>query len=122
MDKKEILLIRRKNEPFRDRWALPGGFINKDELLKDAAIRELQEETGLKVEDLDQFHVFDKPGRDPRERTITVVFTGFVDEQNSAIKASSDAKEAEWIPVNDLPELAFDHGEIVELVLSSRRI
>jgi 8-oxo-dGTP diphosphatase len=121
-DIKEILLVMRKNEPFRDKWALPGGFVNNNELLKDAAIRELSEETGLKIQEIEQFHVFDKPGRDPRERTITVVFTGIADEYNSFIKPSSDAKDARWFPLESLPELAFDHGEIVALAESVGRI
>jgi 8-oxo-dGTP diphosphatase len=122
IDKKEILLIQRKNKPFRDKWALPGGFVNYNELLKDAAIRELSEETGLKIQDIEQFHVFDRPGRDPRERTITVVFTGTVSEYNSSIKPSSDAKDARWFPLESLPELAFDHVEIVALAMSVGRV
>jgi 8-oxo-dGTP diphosphatase len=121
-NQKQILLILRKNEPFRNRWALPGGFIGVDERIKDAALRELYEETGLTVKNLDQFHVFDEPGRDPRERTITVVFTGNADDLNSAIKPSSDAKDAKWIPIDDLPELGFDHSDIISLAKSLNRI
>jgi 8-oxo-dGTP diphosphatase len=121
-NQKQILLIRRKNEPFRNKWALPGGFINMDERLKDAALRELSEETGLTVKQLEQFYVFDEPLRDPRERTITVVFTGQANHSESSIKAASDAKEARWFPVVELPELGFDHRDIVNLAKIRHRM
>jgi 8-oxo-dGTP diphosphatase len=121
-NQKQFLLIRRKNEPFRNKWALPGGFINLEERLKEAAMRELHEETGLTVRQLHQFHVFDEPSRDPRERTITVVFTGKVENSKYSIKAASDANEAKWFPVNNIPELGFDHQSIIKLAIIRKRI
>jgi len=119
---KQILLIRRKNEPYRNKWALPGGFVNKDERLVDAAMRELLEETGLKINHLKQFYVFDEPDRDPRGRTITVVFTGQANDLKSTVRAGSDTKEVAWFPINELPELAFDHRDIIDLALCHNRI
>jgi 8-oxo-dGTP diphosphatase len=119
---KQCLLICRKHDPYRNKWALPGGFVNIDEKLADAARRELWEETGLKISLLEQFHVFDEPGRDPRGRTITVVFTGDLDYSKSSVKASSDAKEAKWFFLDKLPELAFDHRDIIDLALYHNRI
>jgi len=88
-----------------------------NERLADAAMRELQEETGLKINDLEQFHVFDEPGRDPRGRNITVVFTGQVKNLKSAVRSASDTTEVKWFPIDELPELAFDHHDIVKLAL-----
>lgn len=120
--KKQCLLINRKHDPYCNMWALPGGFLNIDEKLADAARRELLEETGLKVSDLKQFHVFDEPGRDPRGPTVSVVFTGHIDFSNSAVKAASDAKEARWFNMDELPELAFDHRDIIEQARCQNRI
>lgn len=120
--KQQILLIRRKNEPYRNKWALPGGFMDIDERLADAARRELEEETGLKISNLEQFHVFDEPGRDPRGRTITVVFTGQVKDFKSAVRPASDTTEVKWFPIDELPELAFDHRDIIKLALIHNRI
>jgi 8-oxo-dGTP diphosphatase len=121
-NQKQILLIRRKNQPFRNKWALPGGFLNMDERLKDAALRELSEETGLIIQQLEQFYVFDELSRDPRERTITVVFIGAADHLKCLIKPASDAKEVKWFPIDNLPELGFDHGDIITLARLHNRI
>jgi len=121
-DEQQILLIRRKNEPYRNKWALPGGFMDINERLEDAAMRELEEETGLKISNLEQFHVFDEPGRDPRGRTITVVFKGQVEDHESAIRPASDTTEVKWFPVDELPELAFDHRDIIKQALMNNRI
>ena len=110
----EILLIERGNTPFKGMWALPGGFVDMDEDLQDAAHRELKEETSLVVDELSQFKTFAKPGRDPRGRTVSVVFHGKVDYQCSAVKNGDDAADARWFDVNQLPELAFDHALIVK--------
>ncbi len=107
-----ILLVKRKNEPFRDCWALPGGFAGMEETLAMACCRELEEETGISIGSMEQFMVFDAPGRDPRGRTISVVFHTFLDKMESA-KGGDDAAEAHWFPVNRLPQLAFDHQEII---------
>jgi 8-oxo-dGTP diphosphatase len=112
-----LLLIERKKEPFIGRWALPGGFVDMDETLEHACIRELKEETGLELETMKQFRVFDAIGRDPRHRTISVVFYAFISEKQ-AVTGSDDAEKAEWFPLDKLPPLAFDHSEIMELFLS----
>lgn len=112
----DILLIQRDKPPFEGSWALPGGFIGMDETLKDAASRELKEETGLTGINLEQWRAFDDPGRDPRGRTISVVFTGFLYNENIKPKAASDARQAGWFNINRLPDLAFDHSEILKLV------
>jgi 8-oxo-dGTP diphosphatase len=110
----KILLIQRKNEPYKDFFALPGGFVEMDELLKDAAERELFEETGLHGVELTQLAAFDKIDRDPRDRNISVVFYGFTTPQNSNVSGSDDAENAEWYNLNELPPLAFDHAEVIE--------
>jgi 8-oxo-dGTP diphosphatase len=108
----QILLIRRGNEPFKDLWALPGGFVDMDEDLHEAARRELMEETGIECENLVQFKAYGAPGRDPRGRTISVVFTGTVG-MNTIALPGDDAADAGWFPVSSLPDLAFDHSSIV---------
>ncbi len=114
-DRYELLLIQRKNDPFAGKWALPGGFVDMDETVEDAAARELYEETNLQNIALEQFHVFSEPGRDPRGHTVSVVFIGALNEEQE-IKGKDDAKEARWFPLSDLPPLAFDHDEIVEMI------
>lgn len=111
----KILLIQRKNSPFKGMFALPGGFVEMDETLKDAAIRELYEETGLKGIELECLNVFDEPNRDPRDRNICIAFYGFTTDENSAISASDDAENAEWVDIDMLPKLAFDHNEIISV-------
>lgn len=113
-DQLKVLLIKRKNEPFQDKWALPGGFINKDEALEEAAKRELLEETGVKDVYLEQLYTFGGPERDPRGRIITVAYYALIKSESVELKASEDAAEAEWFPAYDLPELGFDHERIIE--------
>jgi 8-oxo-dGTP diphosphatase len=108
-----ILLIRRRNEPFQNAWALPGGFVEADEDLETAARRELEEETGLHAGTLEQLYAFGTPGRDPRGRTISIAYTGMADPE-SQLKAGDDAAETRWYNVMELPELAFDHREIIQ--------
>jgi len=108
----EILLIQRANPPFKDMWALPGGFIDMDEDLDESALRELKEETGIEKVELTQFKTYGAPKRDPRHRTITVVYSGFVPQQTRVL-AGDDAKNVQWFPLSQLPSLAFDHGEII---------
>lgn len=107
-----ILLIKRKNDPFRGKWAFPGGFMDMDETPEDAASRELLEETGIQWQRHEQVGAFGKVDRDPRGRTVSIVYAGFVADQEA--RASSDADEAGWFDINDLPPMAFDHGEIFE--------
>lgn len=111
----EILLIKRLNEPFKDYWALPGGFVDENEDLEEAAHRELKEETNLEVEDLYQLGAFGAPGRDPRGHMISIAYLGYSSDVENA-KAMDDAKELKWFKINDLPKLAFDHKEIIDLV------
>lgn len=108
-----ILLIQRGNNPFKNKWALPGGFIEIDELLEDACKRELFEETGLKIEKMHQFKAYDAIERDPRHRTISVVFYNEI-ENRTDVKGGDDAARASWFLINDLPELAFDHKKIIQ--------
>lgn len=108
-----ILLIRRKSDPYKNSWALPGGFINLDETLEEACKRELEEETGLSVTDLKQFFTFDEISRDPRGRTLSVVFYTHIPEP-VPVKGSDDATEAIWFPLDSLPPLAFDHEKIIK--------
>lgn len=109
----EILLIQRKKSPFRGQWALPGGFIEIDEELKAAAARELREETGLSGLELRQFRTYGRPDRDPRGRTISVVYAARYNGSASALKAGDDAAETAWFNLRQLPPLAFDHGTII---------
>ncbi len=114
-DTTELLLIQRKHDPYAGRWALPGGFVDMDETVEEAAARELYEETNLKGVPLEQFHVFSKVDRDPRGRTISVIFTGILTGEQE-VRAKDDAQEARWFPLDKLPPLAFDHDEIVEMI------
>jgi 8-oxo-dGTP diphosphatase len=108
----QILLIKRGIEPFLGMWALPGGFVDIDETLEEACRRELSEETGLIAGNLTQFKAFDAVGRDPRGRTISVVFYTFIDNPEN-VEGMDDAASAQWFPLNRLPGLAFDHEEVI---------
>jgi 8-oxo-dGTP diphosphatase len=117
-DKMELLLVNRKRNPFKGKWCIPGGFVNLDEELGDAAARELAEETGLTGVKLKQLHAFGKVGRDPRGRVITVTFTGIAGRGQKKIKAGDDAAKARWFDIGNLPkDLAFDHNEVVKLAI-----
>lgn len=111
-DEFEILLIQRSHPPFEGHWALPGGFIDMDETLQASALRELEEETGIQKIELTQFKTYGDPGRDPRCRTITIVYYGFVPE-NTFTQAGDDARNASWFRISQLPPLAFDHKIII---------
>jgi 8-oxo-dGTP diphosphatase len=110
----KILLIQRKNDPFQGSYALPGGFVEMDETLKDAATRELLEETGLKGVELTQLAAFDRIDRDPRDRNICIAYYGFTSSDNVDILGGDDAEKAEWFSMNNLPSLAFDHSDVIE--------
>jgi len=112
-----VLLIRRKNEPFRGRWALPGGYVDQNEDLPDAALRELEEETGLRGLPISQIGAFGKPGRDPRGHTVSVAFLAIAPEGGTEVRAGDDAGRARWAPLHRLPSLAFDHAAILAAAL-----
>jgi 8-oxo-dGTP diphosphatase len=117
-DELKILFIQRNNPPFQGYWAFPGGFVNIEETLEHCASRELKEETGLGNIELTQFKTYGAIGRDPRGRTVSVVYYGFANPSEVKIKADDDAGAAQWFPINYLPMLAFDHKEILDDLLS----
>ena len=108
----KVLLIQRGDEPYKGCWAFPGGFMNMDETTEQCAIRELEEETGLKVNNIHQIGAFSKVDRDPRGRTITVAYLSIIDKPIPVV-GQDDAAVAEWWPLAALPQLAFDHDEIM---------
>lgn len=110
----QLLLIRRGGEPFKGHWALPGGFIDIDEDLEQGALRELEEETGVSGVYVEQLRTYGRPGRDPRERVISVAYYALAPSERLQLQAASDAAEASWFPVGDLPTLAFDHDKIIQ--------
>lgn len=116
----KILLIERKNPPYRGRWAFPGGFMNMDESAEEAAMRELEEETGLKVDCVIQVGAFSKVDRDPRERIVTIAFYTVM-EHAPEVKGTDDASRARWFSLDNLPPLAFDHEEILGQALKIMR-
>ena len=114
---RQVLLIRRGHEPYKDCWAFPGGFMEMDETLEQCALRELKEETGLTpTGDLIELKSFSTVDRDPRGRTITVAF--LIETPLTEAKGQDDAAEARWFPLDDLPPLAFDHHEILKVALT----
>ena len=117
----EILLVQRKDPPFKGMWALPGGFMEIEESLEEAARRELLEETGIRAGELIRFDTYDTPGRDPRGRTITQVFVMIWNQDMGEPAAGSDPADLHWYDLTALPELAFDHAGIVADVISMIR-
>ena len=115
-----VLLIRRKHDPFAGQWAIPGGFMEMDETLGTAAARELLEETGLRATSLKQVHAFSAVDRDPRERTISVAFLVTVDPGEAPV-AADDAKQVGWFPLDELPPLAFDHAQIIQMAYRTEK-
>lgn len=117
-----VLLIKRKYPPFKDSWALPGGFVLEKESLEEAVKRELLEETGITVNYLEQLYTFGDPNRDPRQRIVSVAYFALVKSALfQQLKASTDADEARWFSINKLPSLAFDHKEIVKKAIERVR-
>jgi len=112
----QLLLIKRKNDPGKGMWAFPGGFVEDGEELEAAAIRELQEETGLEMRALKQLHTFATVGRDPRFRSLSVIHYAIVDTPGN-VKGDDDAAEAKWVNVKDITEMAFDHKMILDFAL-----
>ena len=113
----KVLLIQRGFDPYKGCWAFPGGFMNMDETTEQCAIRELEEETGLRISDVHQIGAYSKVDRDPRGRTITVAYLAIIDNP-IVVSGQDDAAKAEWWPLSDLPPLAFDHDEIVRDAIS----
>lgn len=111
-----LLLIKRKYDPFQNHWALPGGYVDDDETVETAVIRELKEETGIDNLYLEQLYTFGDIKRDPRGRTISIAYYGLVQPSDYDVNASTDAEDVEWFSVNNLPkELAFDHSDIIKI-------
>lgn len=108
-----VLLVKRKFEPFAGMWALPGGFVDENEGLDAAVQRELAEETGLTGVSLSQFYTFGDPGRDPRGHVVTAAYVGIVDELHRELRPDDDAEDAQWFPVDHHSALAFDHDKIL---------
>jgi 8-oxo-dGTP diphosphatase len=117
-----VLLIQRKYEPFKNSWAIPGGFVLENESLETAVKRELEEETGIKVNYLEQLYTFGEPNRDPRKRVIAIAYFGLVKaSMYQELKASTDAENAAWFSIKKLPVLAFDHKQILHVAIERLR-
>jgi 8-oxo-dGTP diphosphatase len=116
-DELNVLLIKRALEPFQGEWAIPGGFVAPDESLEEAARRELAEETGVSGVFLEQLFTFGDVDRDPRERVITVAYFALIPSDELELRAASDAEGVGWFSVDKLPELAFDHDDILDAAL-----
>ena len=117
----KVLLIQRAKDPFKDAWALPGGFVDENETLEYAALRELKEETGVSDVFIEQLFTFGTPGRDPRGRVVTVAYYSLINLAEHKIGADTDAQDVKWFPINSLPPLAFDHAEILETAITRLR-
>lgn len=110
-----VLLIERANEPFKGRWAFPGGFMDMEENAEDCAKRELKEETGLEIRNMSQLGAFTDVNRDPRGRTVSIAYYAVIEK--TEVKGSDDAAQARWFPIDSMPSLAFDHEEILRTAL-----
>jgi 8-oxo-dGTP diphosphatase len=117
----KVLLIQRGHDPFKDAWALPGGFVDEKETLEEAALRELKEETGVSNVFIEQLFTFGNPGRDPRGRVVTIAYYALINLGEHKIGADTDAQDVKWFPINKLPPLAFDHAHILELAITRLR-
>lgn len=115
----QVLLIERGIEPFKGRWAFPGGFIKMDETAEQGALRELKEETGMENAYIQQFHTFSNPNRDPRERVITIAYYALVKIQE--VQGGDDAASARWFPLDEIPPLAFDHDYMLRMATQRLR-
>ncbi|MFZ5876443.1 MAG: NUDIX hydrolase [Nitrospirota bacterium] len=111
----KVLLIKRSGQPYRGKWALPGGFVGMDESLEQSAARELEEETGVSGVYLEQLYTFGEPRRDPRERVITVAYYALIPSDRLSIRAATDAEAVGWFAMDDVPTLAFDHRDILAM-------
>ena len=117
----KVLLIQRGGEPFKGCWAFPGGFMEMDETTEQCAIRELEEETGLKIHEVCQIGAYSKVDRDPRGRTITVAYLALVNAP-LPVKGLDDAAKAQWFPLSALPTLAFDHADILKDAIKAKTV
>jgi 8-oxo-dGTP diphosphatase len=117
----KVLLIQRKRNPFAGKWALPGGFVEMEESLEVAARRELREETGVENVFMEQLYTYGQPGRDPRGRVISVAYYALVNLSEHTLRAADDASDAAWYGIDTLPELAFDHEQILTMALERLR-
>lgn len=115
----KVLLVERGNEPYKGRWAFPGGFLNMDETAEEGALRELREETGYEAAHVEQLYTFSSVDRDPRGRTISVAFYAIVPLRS--VKGGDDAARARWFPIDEIPPLAFDHDEMLRMALERVR-
>ncbi len=117
----KVMLIQRDIPPFQGQWAIPGGFVRLDETLEAAALRELQEETGIHDVFLEQLYTFGDLGRDPRDRTVTVAYYALINLAEQKIKAATDARDANWFSLSKIPQLAFDHDQILQTAIARLR-
>ncbi|HMQ89900.1 MAG TPA: NUDIX domain-containing protein [Flavilitoribacter sp.] len=117
-DHLKVLLIQRGHEPFKDSWALPGGFVDMKEDLESAALRELEEETGVRDVFIEQLFTFGDPDRDPRGRVVSVAYFALVNLAEHPVRAASDARNVEWFQLGKIPGLAFDHARILEAAVN----
>ena len=117
----KVLLIQRGIDPFKGCWAFPGGFMNMDETMEQCAIRELEEETGMKVTEFHQIGAYSKVDRDPRGRTITVAYLVIINHP-IAVTGQDDAAKAQWFPIDALPSLAFDHKDIMRDAINAYKM
>ena len=117
----KVMLIQRDIPPFQGKWAIPGGFVRLDETLEAAALRELQEETGIHDVFLEQLYTFGDLARDPRDRTVTVAYYALINLTEQEIKATTDAREAAWFALSEIPQLAFDHDQILQTAIARLR-
>ena len=117
-NKVKVLLIQRGKNPFKGKWAIPGGFVELNEELEEAVLRELHEETSLRNVPLEQLQAFGKVGRDPRGRTISITYMGITPQTNIRIKSGDDAAEVQWFEIDNIPpDLAFDHNQVLALAI-----
>jgi 8-oxo-dGTP diphosphatase len=119
--KLKVLLIQRGHDPYKGQWALPGGFVDMNEPLESAALRELKEETGVSDVFIEQLYTFGTPGRDPRGRVVTVAYYALINLAEHQIGAETDAQDVKWFSIDTLPTLAFDHAEIMHMAINRLR-
>lgn len=122
-EKLHVLLIKRNFEPFKNKYALAGAFINSNETADDAVLRMLKDETGLKLDYLEQLYTFTNPNRDPRQRIVSIAYYGLINSSNQVLKSNKHASEVEWVELREVfkKDLAFDHEDIIKYALRRLR-